>query len=103
MVGTLTAGVSTLNPRAGAGGTSGGSQQLDLWRLHLGLRRFGGGAEAPSVEARRGSSSLHCANVLSFHFSGREPARAVAKTARKTIKECNIMLKMVPPADRPFL
>ena len=30
-------------------------------------------------------------------------ARAVAKTARKMISECNIMLKMVPPADRPFL
>ena len=39
-------------------------------------------------------------SLFSFIFV---PARAVAKTARKTMSECNIMLKMVPPADRPFL
>ncbi|PYO09869.1 MAG: hypothetical protein DMD30_04630 [Gemmatimonadetes bacterium] len=54
-----------------------------------------------------GGSSFFIATKLTFSarfFSGfRVPARAVAKTARKMTRTCNITLKMVPPTDRFFL
>src|SRR5712672_151108 len=98
VVGMLTGGGTTLNPWAGAGGTSLGSWIFGVCTLGFGVS-FGGGGS--SFFGGGGGSGLFTSakrTFSGFTFSGpREPARAVAKTARKTIKECNIMLKMVPP------
>ena len=56
---------------------------------------FGGGGSVFFISTKL--------TLVSTFSAFREPARAVANTARKMIKECNIMLKMVPPADRPFV
>jgi len=104
LVGMFTAGARTLNPCGGATETYLGSWGRPTTFGGLGFRAslggggnsfFGGGGSVFFISTKL--------TLVSTFSAFREPARAVAKTARKTISECNIMLKMVPPTDRPFL
>src|ERR1700730_18685437 len=104
LVGTLTTGGTTLNPCGGATGTFLGNcgtlTTFGVGALGLGASLGGGGSFLGG-----GGTSFFTDTKLTFVCTSsffRVPARAVAKIARKMINECNIMLKMVPPADRPF-
>jgi len=104
-VGTLTGGATTLNPCGGAGATTLGASTFGGDGAFFG---FGGSGFGFSISffGGGGSSFLTATKLTfsSFTFSALlMPARAVAKTARKMIDTCNIMLKRAPPTDRPFL
>src|SRR6185503_10673487 len=108
LVGTLTGGGTTWNPFGGAGVSTFGSSGALIFGgsggLGFGASTFLGGGG--SLGGGGGSAFLTATNLTFSAFTRsclRVPARAVAKTAKKMIATCNMMLKMVPLADRPFL
>src|SRR5712671_3893895 len=107
LVGTLTTGGRTLNPFGGAGASTFGNSTLGgAGVLGFGVSTFLGGGGGSFFGGGGGSFFFTSTNLTfsALTLSGfLVPALAVAKTARKMISECNITLKMVPPADRPFL
>src|SRR5437016_3421918 len=108
-VGIATGGGMTWKPFGGAGASTLGASTFNFGGSGVFGFGFGGsgflGGGGSSFFGGGGSFFISMNRTFSdLTLSAlRVPARAVAKTARKITRTCNITLEMVPPTDRFFL